>query len=270
MADLLVLRDGSTTSDTRLGRLREFDERSRQFAFSDVRPVVALKTTVWKTGTSLDQLAEGTCVGHGFAHECNATPVALAKQMVHEGAVAWFDAAAIIDPFPGVDRAGGTSVLAGAKIGLRDGYYGSYRWCFSLGEVAAAIVAEGPVVVGTDWYSAMYDTDALGRIRVAGNLVGGHCYILYGYIKAGDFNPISGTRHNEDIYLMQNSWGPSYGLGGCAWLYASDFDVLRLARGEVLVPMERKDPTAVPKPVVKRRWRWMWDRVRRCWRWRFG
>lgn len=263
MAELTVMRDGSTVTDPRLGRLRSFDERSRNFRIAD-HPIfqIAPTTKIWTPPPALNQLSDGTCVGHGNEAEAGATPVAV-RPCTHEDALIWFDQAAAIDEWPNtVSRADGTSVLAGAKVGVKRGFYTEYRWCFTKAEVYAAL-QEGPVVVGTDWLSGMWSPDATGRLTVAGNVAGGHCWLIYGLVLAGDVNPLTGAPAAEDIYLMQNSWGASWGKGGRAWLTAADFEKLRLAGGEVMVPMGRKDPYAQPsptKPIIK--YRWVWDRFR--------
>lgn len=265
MASLLQLRDGSTTSDPRLGRLKQFDERSRSFAYGIVAGQ-PYGTRVWLPLAALDQLAEGTCVGHGFCHEANSTPLVPTKPRTHRDAVDWFDAAAAIDEFPGVNRSNGTSVLAGAKIGVKFGFFTGYRWAFTLDEVKAALFNEGPVVMGTDWLSGMYNTTQAGQLVVSGTTEGGHCWLVYGFVLKGDLNPLTGGPAPEDIFLMQNSWGLNWGIGGRAWMLASDYDWLRVNGGEVCIPVGRKDPTAlIPVPKPAGYWKWVWNRLRRSW-----
>ena len=71
------LRDGSTTEDTRLGRLVEADPRTRSYP---VRALMPVKTTrarsyTWSIGTILDQGSTSSCVGHAVAHRLIARPV---------------------------------------------------------------------------------------------------------------------------------------------------------------------------------------------------
>lgn len=257
------MRDGSTTLDPRLGRLKHFDEASRSFAYRMAAPSTVPFTKVWEVPTPLDQLREGTCVGHGYEHEAGSQPVA--TKYSHDHALVWFDWCANNDPFPGNSRESGTSVLTGAKFGQLKGYFKEYRWAFSLAEVKAAVANEGPVVIGSKWLTGMFDPDANGRLRVVGEVAGGHCWLIYGIVLAGDINPLTGQVAPEDIFLMQNSWGPTWGIGGRAWITATDFDLLRVDDGEVCIPMGRMDPTADPapapaKPVVK--YRWVWNRFR--------
>jgi hypothetical protein len=268
MAALIEMRDGSTTTDPRLGRLKQFDERSRRFPWAARAEVLGWDTRVHTVMPALDQLSEGTCVGHGYAHEANATPVPLRVPLTHEGAVSWFDAAALIDEWPNTSsRTFGTSVLAGAKVGVNRGYFKEYRWAFSLLEALNAVCTEGPVVMGTVWRSGMYSPNAAGQLSVYGTDEGGHCWLVYGVVKAGDINPLTGQPAPFNIVLMQNSWGVWWGKGGRAWMSVVDFDAVRRADGEVCIPVGRKDPTAVepvkPKPAGK--WKWIWNRIRRTW-----
>src|SRR3954470_10383425 len=174
MAELIELRDGSTTTDSRLGRLKSFDERSRGFGIAGHPQFAAApKTTIWTPPPVLDQGPDGTCVGHGFEGEAGASPVEV-RPCTHDDALVWFDAAAAIDEWPNTQsRADGTSVLAGAKIGVKRGFITEYRWCFSKADVYAAL-QEGPVVVGTDWLTRMFspesrrESNEQGRLYVEG------------------------------------------------------------------------------------------------------
>jgi hypothetical protein len=162
------------------------------------------------------------------------------------------------------------------KIGVKDGFWDEYRWCFSIEQVISAVMLEGPVVVGTDWYSGMDSPDMTGRLTPNGVVVGGHCWLIYGYIPSGAVNTLTGRKVPSDIFLMQNSWGYGWGLAGCAWITVEDFDVhLRQHEGEVAVPMGRRDPTYVkpnvdpkPQPIPERKptWKWIWDRIWKRWR----
>lgn len=268
------MRDGSTVLDPRLGRLKHFDERSRNFEFRPAAAAPPHATKVWVPGITLDQGQEGTCVGHGCAHEANATPVVPSIVRTHLEALAWFDAAAKIDPWPGDDRNNGTSVLAGMKVGQSTGFWTNYRWAFDLEAAIQALMLEGPLVMGTNWYSQMYDTQPDGRLVPEGYVVGGHCWLVYGYVVAGDLlpAPFDERRLDFDVVLMQNSWGYSFGRAGRAFMAVTDWDFLRRNDGEVAIPVGRKDPTFVspvpvdPAPKPKPKWRWVWDRWWHRWK----
>src|SRR5215204_1151260 len=66
-------------------------------------------------GDTLDQLNQGSCVGHGWTHWENCKPKGHAVQQQHPYAVAWYERAKEVDEWWGTDYEG-TSVRAGAKV----------------------------------------------------------------------------------------------------------------------------------------------------------
>ena len=138
--------------------------------------------------------------------------------------------AQLIDEFEG-ENYSGTYVLAGAKAMTEVGLVREYRWAFSLEDVIDTVLAKGPVVVGTPWYSGMYDPQG-GVLRVSGDVVGGHCYLVVGYRVAP---PETG---GEDALVIQNSWGSDWGTGGTALVTLTDMRTL-LAQGEAAVITRR-------------------------------
>lgn len=239
------MRDNTLVRDPRLGRLRQFDPRSRRFLYRDAAGDEPIVSKVWDLPQeNLDQGNEGTCVGHGFTQEGAAVPVPVVG-CDHVYAQAWFDAAALLDPWPGEDRNNGTSVLAGAQVGVRWGFFKEYRWCDTVDEVKHAIANEGPVLAGTNWLENMFDPDSRGLLNVSGPVAGGHCYMLRGVILAED------NGFGFDVFLISNSWGESWGVGGDAYVRCDDFEHLLADGGEVCVPMDRLDPNTEPVDPVE-------------------
>lgn len=201
------------------------DERSLNFPVRETISPVPITSRYWTPGRVLDQGSEGACVGFGISGDLAASPVrvkgvtdALAATIYHE--------AQAIDGID--DSAGGTSVNAGMKIAVRRGYYSSYRWAFSLEDVRQSLIQVGPVIVGTNWYSGQYEAPN-GIVKVSGELVGGHCYVLNGYSR------------QRDAYRLMNSWGRSYGKNGQAYITAEDlFRLLITEKGEAAVPIGRQ------------------------------
>lgn len=72
------------------------------------------------------------------------------------------------------------------------------------------IYKNGPVAIGINVYSNLYDTRgdiAKGVVQTAsGSLMGGHCVVVVGW--------------GKDYFIIKNSWGPKWGLGGY-WLQSS-------------------------------------------------
>lgn len=194
----------------------------------------------YRPGLTLDQGFEGACVGFGWAHEAQASPVRVDWERVRAVAVnpdpdsvarRIYRAAQMIDEWAG-ESYEGTSVLAGAKVMGQFGLVREYRWAFGIQDVVDTLLAKGPVVLGINWHSSMYDAPG-GVVRVSGPVVGGHCILAIGYRVA------SPLLNGEDGVLLQNSWGESWGDGGLALISVRDLDALLRARGEACVATRR-------------------------------
>jgi hypothetical protein len=213
--------------DRAFGRLEEFDERSRAFPIRTLIGDRPLRSYKWRCETRLDQGSEGSCVGHGFAHNLAARPVEIAG-VTSDLAVKIYKTAQTLDPWPG-EAYSGTSVLAGAKstMQLYPKSFDSYRWCFGLNDVCLTLGYRGVVILGIKWLSGMDRPDAQGIIKARGQLRGGHCLIADGIDVS--------TRY---IRLL-NSWGRSYGLEGHCWISFDDLNGLLQDGGEGLVTVKQ-------------------------------
>src|SRR5690349_24883600 len=80
---MIKLKDGSTTKDPRLTRVVQFDDKSLNFPVTAVIENQTPRSYTWKCDLHLNQLAEGSCTGHAFAHELAAYPVPV-KGMTHK------------------------------------------------------------------------------------------------------------------------------------------------------------------------------------------
>lgn len=200
----------------------------------------------WVAGLVLDQGREGACVGFGCTGEAMASPVrqkfpapgvapvseADVVAAANNVAVSVYHRCLQIDEYEG-ERDEGTSVRAGLLVGRERGWWGGFRWAKSLDELRIGLES-GPVIAGVDWRDSMYETDAEGRVRIGGSLVGGHCLLITGY------SPRWG-RHREPVFRWRNSWGPSYGLHGNGYIAPADLDrILFRAGGEAAVVTDRK------------------------------
>lgn len=231
-----MLKDGTTPADPRLGRLPQFDERSRAF------PIMATLATApteprgytWRCSSTLDQGAEGSCVGHAWAHELIARP-AEATGVDHPYArerIYW--EAQRLDDWPGGAYPGatpgyeGTSVLAGAKVVAGLGAMAEYRWAFGLHELAMGVGYKGPAVLGLNWYSGMFDPDADGFVRPTGSIAGGHAILC---------RAVSVSRRT---FTLHNSWGPGWGMAGDCVVSWDDMERLLGEGGEACIPVGRR------------------------------
>jgi hypothetical protein len=78
-----TLRDRTTTQDSRLDRIVEFDERSRDFPIAAVVPE-DVEEKLWRCILKLDQGEEGACVEFGIAHDLSSKPVTIPAALVRK------------------------------------------------------------------------------------------------------------------------------------------------------------------------------------------
>jgi hypothetical protein len=234
----VILRDGTEVEDRRLDRLVHYDERSLAFPISAVVPEQPVSKTWGIPGAILDQGVEGACVGFGVTHELAAYPAAatgldgrFARERIY-----W--EAQHNDPWPGGSypdaspRYEGTAVIEGVKAAQRLGYYEEYRWAFSVDDVIRAVGHEGPVVVGSKWWTGMDNPSSSGLVAPTGTPRGGHCYLIRGVLLK--------PRWTEGPVLrIRNSWGIDWGVRGDCFIKAADFAKLLADGGEAVVPMRR-------------------------------
>jgi hypothetical protein len=236
------LRDGSTVEDPRLGRLPEFDERSRAYPIRaaltpDQQQPSTQHWAIPAREPVLDQGSDGACVGFGVTNELRFTPVPIpglgatfAKETLYWGAQR-------DDQWPGgsypgaTPQYGGTSVLAGIKQGVKLGYYGEYRWAFGEADLALAVSHIGPAVIGVNWYNDMFHPDSNGMLSVSGGIAGGHCVLVCGIAVTGGF------------YTIYNSWGPKWGRRGTARIRRADMGRLLHEGGDAAIITVRLNPT---------------------------
>lgn len=233
---MTTLRDNSTASDPRLGRLPQFDERSRSF---NVRSLFAAaqvpRSYTWACTTNLDQGADGACVGFSWAHELAARPYARPASNTLGHAI--YHSAQKLDEWEGGSYPGaspiyeGSSVLAGAKAAQSMGHISTYRWAFTVDDALTVISRHGPAVIGIWWWTGMFDTDSKGFIHPTGQREGGHAIL------------VRGVNVKARTVLLHNSWGASWGGTkwgpGTALLSWEDFGFLLQDGGECCVPVLR-------------------------------
>lgn len=226
------------TTDPRLDRIPQRDPRTLNYPVralfgARTSDQVPLRGYTWPVGIHLDQGREGACVGYGFAHELAAKP-GIVRDVTSDVARSIYHAAQREDPWDGGSYAGafpfyeGTSVLAGAQVLKRAGYFTEYRWAFSEREMAIAVGYRGPVVIGVNWYTGMFTPNRDGFLEVTGQLEGGHCILVHGF---------SATR---GLYKVWNSWGADWGMSGTAFISRGDMARLIVENGEVCLPVRSR------------------------------
>lgn len=226
--------------DRTFDRRPEFDERSRAFPILDhllihhgaEAAALVPRSYTWSAGEVLDQGREGACVGFGWSGELLARP-SVVPGVDDASASRLYHAAQQVDEWPGDDYEG-TSVLAGAKVVKAAGFMAEYRWAFSVDDVVLTLGYHGPVVIGVNWRSGMWDVDGDGYVHATGDVVGGHCVFL---------RAVNVKRRGV---LIQNSWGSGWGVGGCAHLSWDDLGVLLDDDGDACVPVGRDRVGTLP------------------------
>lgn len=213
-----------------LGRLPAPDGRDTRFqlrTLADATPPSTLNHRYWwANGWHGNQANLPWCVAFSFLHYLADGPV------THKGRpqplvspADLYRTAQENDEWDGTAYAG-TSVRAGAKVLQSLGYVSSYWWGWDVATVVDALLSLGPVVVGTNWYSGMFDVDEKGLIGVNGRLSGGHAYVL------------NGVNRKRELVRLKNSWGKDWGNGGMAWLSFEDLGRLLSEDGEACLAVE--------------------------------
>lgn len=232
----IPLKGGNITSDVRLDRVTQFDERSRSYPVRAALQGVQRKEKRWTPGDVLDQGSEGACVGFGWSGELEASPVRV-KNVDNSFARALYHRAQQLDEWPGEEYEG-TSVLAGAKACKELGMIESYRWAFGIDDLIDAVVGLGPAVLGINWYEGMYETRPSGLVEVTGNTVGGHCILITGYHPKMRIRG-EGWLTRHEVLIWQNSWGTGYGRNGFGYVPVEGMEALLKDAGEACVPLSR-------------------------------
>ena len=198
-------------------------------------------TKFWDDYAYLDQGPDGACVGFGTSGELAAEPNSVLN-VDYTFAMGLYNEAKTIDEWPGEDYEG-TSVLAGAKIAQRRGFYSGYLWAENELDMARTVSNYGPVIIGVDWYDGMMDPDKNGFLNMTGEVVGGHCVVVIG------------IDYQNGYYKIRNSWGKSWGDNGEAKITRATMSKLIAANGDVCKPVRVSiDPNPVPPEPVKCSW----------------
>ena len=232
---MVKLRDGSEVSDRRLARIKQFDERSREFPVTAATPRRKKpRSYTWRCGEHFDQGSEGACVGFSMTHELIARPCEVKHLSPSFARERIYWEAQKIDPweggsYPGADPVyEGTSVLAGVKMLQKLSYIEGYKWAFSLNDLVMAVGYCGPAILGIAWYEGMFNPHSCGYLHVAGDVAGGHAIMC----KAVDVK--------NQTFTLHNSWGSAWGNGGDALISGVEMEKLLHEQGEAVIPMGRK------------------------------
>ena len=245
MADRIYLERFRGVADPRLGRHVNHDERSRRFAYrGPTSPPRAVRHE--RHVPVFDQGSLGSCTGNA-AIGCLATGPFFAtidegdahwiRPLDQGAAVACYEAASAIDPFPGQypPEDTGSDGLSVAKVLTSLGAISGYEHAFGLDQALAALM-NVPVITGTAWRAGMFEPNAEGLVRPTGAEQGGHEYLM------DEYDPVRGW------VGFTNSWSDQWGLGGRFYMEAEAYGELLADQGDVtvFVPCTEPAPTAAP------------------------
>jgi len=233
MARKRRIRGGAATADTRLDRVRQFDERSRDYPLRRRIGRRPRRSYTWRCEKWLNQGSEGACVGFSIGHELAAHPAPVQRigPVFCREKIYW--EAQRNDPWPGGSYPGarpkdsGTSLLEGVKVAQRMGWFEEYRWTFTFNDFLLGLGYHGPAVIGIDWHHGMDETDEDGFVAPTGGVRGGHCILA------------NGVDVRERTVTLHNSWGRGWGVRGECKLRWDDMEALLDADGEAVFFVDR-------------------------------
>jgi hypothetical protein len=220
-----------------LGRLHAADPDDNKYLMVRKLGAVGEPMPTKKTWSirpsAMDQGNTGTCVAHAWCNFLRAAPIQSNKGIDQ---LRWeiYDWAILHDEWTDNDsdteRQFGTSVRAGAKAVTNIGRLESYLWAFRLQPALEWVLTQGPVVLGTNWYSSFWRPVAEGILKISpsATVEGGHAYLW------------RGADTKRGLALCSNSWGDDWGKSGEFFLPLRDLERLILEQGEVCVAVESK------------------------------
>lgn len=175
----------------------------------------------------VDQGNVGACVA--FTGENWKGHMPIMDVVSNQTALANYYACKKIDPWPNEE---GTSDRYLMKVFQQQGRIERYLWAQSMAELKQWILTTGTVMVGTNWYTSMFDPEPFGgsfRLKISGGVAGGHEWLIRRYYKP------------YDSYKMRNSWGAGWADNGEAWISAADLERLVFGEnGDACAAVEKK------------------------------
>jgi hypothetical protein len=224
----------------KLGRIRSEDPRDRNFMLPRQAPEPPkIHFKHWHAPKALDQGDSSACVGHAAHQLLKCSPIRNTKNI--PGPFDIYRASQLVDEWPGAEPDYfGTSVRASVKVLKAQGYISAYRWAFDAATCVNHLLTVGPIIIGVDWYSEMFNPNSEGYIRPAGQLVGGHAVLICGC------NTIAKNPDKSSGFVVGlNSWSEQWGIKGRFKLSMTDFDQLIRAQGEAAAVQEVYKPVPV-------------------------
>lgn len=227
----------------RLGRQVRHDSRNRLYPHH--RRTRALTSQLWPRHIAiLDQGDVGSCTGNMMVGALGCDPIYPALPALHAAldealALKIYSAAETLDgdgPYPPQDNGStGPSVDQVAKtMGLISGYTHG----FSLDDLLDAL-EDGPVGMGFNWYDSMDTPDSAGLVSISPNA----------FVRGGHEPLARGKDTANQLILLDNSWGTSWGIKGSFAMSYATAERLLAEQGDATVPVPLSAPAPVPTPT---------------------
>lgn len=221
----------------KFGRIAAKDDRDWSFRNNTYRLSVKLRGVrtvfIWRSPSDqggvfvLDQGDTPECVGYAWSAWLYCKPVV--QYLSPSGIYRFARLAESIG-----ENVEGATVRGGVKVLKALGAVKEYYWADGISDIEKMLLHYGPVVVGTKWYSGMMDSFDYDKrshrfmLRVSGDELGGHAYLL------------DGVDTRTGAFRIRNSWGRGWGSSGCAWVLEEDFEKLLKQDGEACLAVEEK------------------------------
>lgn len=205
-----------------LGRRPSPDARDAAHPMRAVAMAALPNHRYWTSGQVMDQGTVPMCVGFAWKQWLATSPVRHAADKLSAAEI--YRQAQQRDEWPG-EGYEGTSVRGGAKYMQDAGHLKEYVWAQSVDEIARWLLTSGPVVLGTNWYSEMFQP-VEGVAHVGGSVAGGHAFLAIGFSA------------QLQAFRCINSWGRSWGDNGRFWITTRDLARLLQEDGEACTGAE--------------------------------
>lgn len=246
MAIEVVMKDGSRVNNQRLGRLPEFDERSKEPRYRAARGIEdrPFRSYTYKTPEHFDQKNQGSCTGHRAGHELIAR-YSNAEGVTQPDCVRiYYNSQEKHDEWPGGSYFGAVPFYEGssnlgickAALELYPHEVAGYEHCFGIKDVLLALSYKGGVGIGVNWRRGMSYPDENGFIHNEGVLDGGHSVWVKGQklvFMDRKVAKIWQYLNTDASYVkIHQSWGTDHGIGGDVYLSVAELDALLQEGGD--------------------------------------
>ena len=229
----------------RLGRNVKRDSRSLAYAYKRTT-AGTLRDTLWPRHIPiLDQGDVGSCTGNAETGALACDPLFGAlpagSGVLNEAmALKLYSAAETIDgdgPYPPNDYGSSGTSVCQAALDLK--LISGYTHAAGIADVCDALQS-GPVILGMNWYSSFDTPASSGLVTITSGA----------YVRGGHEVLARGLNVANQLILLDNSWGTSWGDAGSFTMSWVTLERLLSEQGDATVSVPLTAPAPVPAPPV--------------------